>query len=433
MIAVYITFISICVFFVLVANIRTKSLSFYLGSEHYGAVVSAASIVAAFTGGSAIVNTTGLAGQYGLWAFFDVLPSVLGLLICALFVKIKFFGKTFSANFFNVEGALYDKRAITVHYAQVALLYTLVIAAQLRAIATFASELNIPVWLGIGVCCLTVAAYASRGFDSVTRTDVAQLFLMLPMYIILAHIAFEPQVSIAAQPSTAPASMPFPLAIALCLPFFFLPISQEIHQRGAAADSEKTVGRSYLLAAITYLILASLLVITFKHSPKLGLVQIIKGANPVASILVAIGVLSAILSTLDTSTNIASHAVEQLPYMKSLDSAKIQVLLLVIGSILFLFFPTVLSLILFALFVYMAGPALSFIAIYLGLHPKHCAIVGALFVALQTTGQFKPSVFTHLPFMPSTIRNMDTIQIGLIFLILQIITLGIMRVYRRLT
>lgn len=309
----------------------------------------------------------------------------------------------------------------------------MVISAQLRAIASVSNELNIPVWLAVSVCCITVATYAFRGFAAVTKTDIAQLFFMLPMYIILAYIAFEPVSTKVAPMNPSHSQMPFALAAALCLPLFFLPISQEIHQRGAAAKSDRTVGASYLLAAVLYLIIGALLVSSFSHNHKLGLMSIITSGNPVAAVLVAIGIISAILSTLDTSTNIASHAVENLPIMNKVPSPVIQILLLAIGFTLFLFFPTVLSLILFALFVYMAGPALSFIAVYSGLHPKHCAIVGALFVALQTTGQFKHTIFTQLPFMPGIVKSMDSIQVGLGLLLIQIGTLIIMHVYRRLT
>jgi hypothetical protein len=225
--------------------------------------------------------------------------------------------------------------------------------------------------------------------------------------------------------------MPVPLAIALCLPAIFLPISQELHQRGASAKSEKAVGRSYFVAAALYLLLGSLLVTAFSHTPTLDLMAIVKGPNPVAAVLVAVGILSAILSTLDTSTNIASHAAEQLPFINRLPSPGIQVFLLAIGSVLFLFFPTVLSLILFALFVYMAGPALSFIAVYSGIHPRQASIIGAIFVGLQTAGQFKGAELANLPHIPVIARSIDNVQIGLILLLFQIIILVAVRLYRR--
>ena len=427
MITVYTSLILICLLFIAVAHLKKTPLSFYLGSQKYGPIISATSIVAAFTGGGAVLNTSGLATQYGNWALFDVFPSVLGLLLCALFVRVKFFGKSFSANFFNVEGSLYDRRAILVHYAQIGLLYTLVIAAQLRAVATVAVQLNIPVWLAIAVCCVTVAAYASRGFNAVTKTDVAQLLLMLPMYFILAYIAFEPAVK---SPALQVNSMPVPLVLALCLPLFFLPISQEIHQRGAAAE-EKAVGTSYLLAAIIYLLMGLLLVTAFSKNHNLSLIALITGTNPFAAAVIAIGVFAAILSTLDTSTNIASHAFQQLPRIEQLPPSFVQAGLLAVGSILFLFFPTILSLILFALFVYMAGPALSFVAMYSGIHPKKTAFIGAVFVALQTTGQFRPTVFTQLPLMPKSFQQMDSIQIGLALILIQIFVLVVMKLRRK--
>ena len=431
MTTVYIAMALVCILFLVVAHTRSHPLSFYLGSQHYGPIISAMSIVAAFTGGGAILNTSGLAAKYGNWAYFDVMPAVVGLLLSAILVRIKFFGKTFSATFFDVNSAVYDKKAITVHYAQIALLYTLVIAAQLRAVATVAAHMNMPAWLAVALCCITVAMYSFRGFDAVTRTDVVQLILMLPMYMILAYVACEPQVVATSTEVLNKSAMPIPLAIALCLPVFFLPISQELHQRGASAINETTVGKSYIIAGVLYLLLGSVLVTAFSHAPALDLMAIVNGRNPVAAVLVSVGILSAILSTLDTSTNIASHAAEQLPLMNRVPSAVIQVILLAIGSILFLFFPTVLSLILFALFVYMAGPALSFVAVYGGIHPRHSAIVGTIFVALQTAGQFEYVAFTNLPHMPAIMRTIDNVQIGLILLIIQIAVLAIVRICRR--
>ena len=435
MIVVYIALISVCAFFIAVAHVSTRPFSFYLGSQRYGPLITAASIVAAFTGGSAIINTTGLAAKFGHWAFFDVFPAVVGLLLSAILVRIRFFGKSFSQGFFSVDGALYDRRAVTIHYAQIALLYTLVVSAQLRAVATLATQIGIPVWLAVALSCITVAVYSYRGFDAVTRTDLAQLCCMVPMYIILAFIAFETISPETIPETTAPqAQMPLSLAIALCLPVVFLPISQEIHQRGAAAVTEKAVGASYLLAAILYLGFGSLLVIAFAHTPTLRSYGYSERHESYRCGTCSDRYLLRQSCPPSTrSTNIASHAVEQLPFMHRFSSATIQSTLLVIGSIVFLFFPTVLSLILFALFVYMAGPALSFIAVYSGIHPKQSAIIGATFVGLQMVTQFKPAVFTDLPHMPTIVRNMDSVQIGLLLLISQLGVLCIVRLYHRLS
>ena len=389
------------------------------------------SVVAAFIGGGTIINTSALAAKYGNWAYFDVMPSVFGLLLAALLVRVKFFGKSFSVNFFDVNSSVYDKRAITIHYAQIALLYTLVIAAQLRAVATIAPYIDLPVWVAVVLSCATVAIYSFRGFDAVTRTDVAQLILMLPMYIILAYIAFEPKVATIVSAATQQTPMPIPLAIALCLPAIFLPISQELHQRGASAN-EPTIGKSYILASILYLILGVLLVTAFAHTPSLDLVSILKNGNPVAAILVAIGVLSAILSTLDTSTNIAAHAAAQLPLIDRMPSAGLQVVILAIGSVLFLFFPTVLSLILFALFVYIAGPALTFIAVYCGIHPRRSATVGTIFVILQGLGQTEYGSLAKIPHVPAIVQSLDNVHIGLLLIIIQVAVLVVVRLYRKL-
>jgi hypothetical protein len=416
MTGVYICTLAVCAFFCLIGHYRSKSYDFYKGSGDYDAIISAASLVAAFTGGSALVNTTGLASAYGSWAFFDVLPTVLGLFLAAVLVAIGFFGKRFSTAFFDVTSNNYDKRAVRVHYAQVCFLYTLVIAAQFRAVATVAKDIQVAPWLAVLVCGFTVGAYAFRGFNAVTRTDVAQLLLMSPMYVMLAYVAGEPTQTAAPAAQT---NMPWALAASLCLPAIFLPISQELHQRGAAAKSDTTLWQSYILAGCVFFALASTLVLTFSAAPGLTLSNVINGGNAVGSCILVVGITSAILSTLDTATNIASHAAQKLSPLERLPSWSVQVVLLAIGAGLYLIFPTVLTLILFALFVYIAGPAFTFVAVYLGVHPRSAATIGVIFSTLQTTVQLK--VVTAPSF--STVRNLlptqDPIHLGLALLVIQ--------------
>lgn len=100
--------------FLVVAYTRSDAVEFYLGSQSYGPLTSAMSLVAAFTGGGALLNTTGLASKYGNSAFFDVIPSVVGLLISAIFVVRGFFGKKFSSLFFDITSKVYDPKAIAL-------------------------------------------------------------------------------------------------------------------------------------------------------------------------------------------------------------------------------------------------------------------------------------------------------------------------------
>jgi hypothetical protein len=391
------------------------------------------SIVAAFTGGGALINTTGLAVKYGAWAFFDVLPAVVGLSLSAILVHIGFFGKRFSARFFDIESDLYDQRAVTIHYAQIAFLYILVIAAQLRAVATVAAQLQISEWIAVAVCCATVAAYAYKGFDAVTKTDVVQLALMVPMYFIVGYLAFEPREAASLTAGMTQELMPLPLIAALCLPFVFLPISQEIHQRGAAVETDNTVSSSYWIAAAMYLVLGSVLVLSFANNPALSFAKIVSGENTLAAVLIVIGLLSAILSTMDTSTNIASHAVQKLAPFSQVHPALVQIILLALGAVLFLYFKTVLAIILFALFAYMAGPALTFIGVYGGIRPRICVWIGGTFVSIQTFFHFEGGKLLDIDAIASLLPVTDPIRMGLILLFAQMLVLLAFALKRRFT
>lgn len=430
--SIYISVLLTCIAFILVAHIKPLKDNFYLGTGQYGSWVSGISIVAAFTGGGALINTTMLASKYGVWAFFDVFPAVIGLGISAIFASVGFFGKHFSENFFDIQGDIYDRRAVGIHYAQIAFLYVLVIAAQFRAVATVAEQMHVSVWLAVLFCAATVAVYAFKGFNAVTKTDVLQVILMVPMYIVIALMAFEsssiPQTDI----SNPSSEMPLSLIIALCLPFIFLPISQELHQRGATVVTDKNVIHSRLIASLVYAALGSLLVFSFSQNPNLSFANVISGKNTVAAIIIAVGLVSAILSTLDTSTNIASHALQKLPSFSQLSPAIAQIILLLIGVSIFLFFKTILAIILFALFLYMAGPAFTFIGIYAGIHPRYCAAIGAIFSSLQAFFHFEGGKLLKWG-IAENIPLSDPVIMGISLLLVQAVVLIILGVRRRLS
>lgn len=405
-----------CALFVAVGHARRTRTQFYLGSGRYNPIVSAISIVAAFTGGGALINTTALAAKFGPWAFFDVVSAVSGLLVAAALVFAGVFGRRFSASFFDIVSDAYDRRAVAIHYVQIVFLYTLVIAAQLRAMATIAGYVQIEVWLAVALSCVTVAIYAFRGFDAVTRTDIAQLALMAPMYVVLVYKVIEP-----AGPVSSPThqTMPTSLAIALWLPLIFLPISQEIHQRSAAVEMDRGIAASYVVAALTYGLLGSILVIVFCRSPHMNIGSLILGDEVIVSVIIAVGVLAAILSTLDTSTNIASHALQKLRPFGRFHPALVQVALLAVGCCLFFFFETVLSLILFAMFVYIAGPALTFIGVHSGIRPRTSASFGAAFCCAQAFFHFGGGAVLTDNEADSVLPLADPIQMGIAMVLLQ--------------
>ena len=238
--------------FIAVAHFRTSATSFYLGTRQYGATKTAFSIVAAFTGGGSIINLMGLAAQYGYYAFFDVLPAVVGLLAAGFLAYKGFFGRSFSSEFFDITNPVYSRYAVRTHYFTIALLYVLVLAAQFRGISMLSTSLKVPSIAGVVFAVVVIAIYAWRGFSAVTRTDFVQCLLLFVLFLVLLFVGFQPVVEGAIE-RAAFKPMPITLIMALSLPLFFVPISQEIHQRGASARDEKSLRSSYLIAAFLYM------------------------------------------------------------------------------------------------------------------------------------------------------------------------------------
>lgn len=145
----------------------------------------------------------------------------------------------------------------------------------------------------------------------------------------------------------------------------------------------------------------------------------------------AVGFFSAILSTLDTATNVASHAVQKLHPFRNLHPALVQGALLLAGGILFLYFKTVLSLILFALFLYMAGPAFTFFAISAGLHPRRAAAVGATFCILQSFVHFSMAKYVGMAELLKAYTLDDPLRVAIYLLLAQLVVLSALLVHRR--
>jgi hypothetical protein len=420
-------------FFIIICYVKLRSIDFYLGTGSYPAWISATSMVAAFIGGGAILNTSELAEKYGNWALADVFPSVLGLTVAVVLIFFNFFGKNFSKSFFSIDNKTYAALGVNFHYFQVAFLYILVIAAQFRGTSSFCEAIGIPAWLGVIISALIVALYSYRGFSAVTRTDVVQFFFLIPMYFVFLLFSFDPNIS-APIPASPQVAMPWSLVIALSLPFFFLPISQEIHQRAASAKDDRTVLGSYIFAAFILLILGSSLVISFSHKPGLSVLSIIRGNNIVASIAVAVGVFAALLSTIDTAVNISAHAFQQLPKFRSIPPPLLQSSILVASAIIFNIFPSILSLILFAMFIYIAGPALTFIAVWLGVHPKKAIALSAFFFTSHAFIQFRlPAIISsNFPIFSSVASLLsDKVICGLLLILSQFVIIIVLTLVRR--
>jgi hypothetical protein len=260
-----------------------------------------------------------------------------------------------------------------------------------------------------------------------------QLVFMIPLYFVVLLQAAEPISGAVSTAAVTQVQMPITLVLALALPALFLPISQEIHQRAASAKDDNAVGRSYILAAAVYLVLGGILVTSVALTPGLTIPGLLDNRNTFVVAAVAVGIFSALLSSMDTAVNISAHALQKLPRLSSAPSPLVQIGVLISAFIVFLFFPTILSLILLALFVYMAGPALTFVAIYLGVHPRRAAGVSVVFCALHSFVHLKLAAFdwTQVPQWAGTILG-DKNLTSMLLVGLQVLILLVLFLKRRL-
>lgn len=369
--------------FILIGRTAASTGDFYGG--RYPATVMAVALVATYTGGGALFGISGLTRQYGYWAILDCVASVAGLMVTSVFIMRGTFGKTYARDFFNPESRLSNPKFLATHHISITVLFILVIAAQLKAADQLAVQIGIPGWIGVVACSVFVAAYASNGFAATTRTDVWQVVSMVPLYVILAAASLgELQLPQQAVPSqSGPEIMPWPLAVILLTPLLYIPLSQELTQRTSSAGSDRDAIRCNLIAAGLIAILGGTLVASFANNPSISLKSLLTAPGFVVPVLVAIGIMSALLSTIDTAANLASKSFGMLPVFRKASPTQRAWLAIAIGAALYSFFPTVLSLIYVAIFIYLSGPAMGFLAIRLGLLPSTAAFICGVFIFAQ--------------------------------------------------
>ena len=417
--------------FLFIAFFKINRENFYLGSGKYGPGVSAVSIMAAFAGGGAIINTSQLSSQFGYWALFDVLSVFFALILASFLAFIGFFGKKFSQEFFSINRDHFDKPAVILHYIEIGILYIFVIAAQLRGVALFAETLGVPVFIAVPFVCVTVALYAHRGFSAVTRTDFVQ-FIGIMLLAILLGSAWVFQIELSEQSAVeiSKKQMPLSLIISLSLVVIFAPISQEIHQRGAASVSDSTLKRSYVLAAFLYLFLGASIVAVFSTSGLNSVLDLVQSSSPIVAYVAIFAMYSALLSTIDTSTNISAHAWQQMPRLRNLPPLFLQCLCLSIAGVLFLFFSEILSILLVAIFIYISGPAMNFGFVYFGVHPRMSSWIALAFVTSHVLVHIRFSEYFGGDAVEFWIN--DPKHISLLLLVLQFSILLAVGLYRRL-
>lgn len=345
---------------------------FFLGDQSYGMAITISAIVASFVGGGALINQIQLSGTFGYWALWNVFPSVIGLLIASRFVD-----RAVSDDFFNVRGSFYGLTVKTVHFLTISILYFLVLVAQFAGVSKLASALNVPSLAAIIFIVVLVSLYSRGGFTAVTRTDVIQFLIIIALTMILSLFSmFGNQAGPIEPPTTAP--MPTSLVIALCLPIMFLPFAQELHQRTAAASPNTSAKSVLLLSALFYGVIGVTLTHYVIVSNSSNLTTMIQTLPPIVGAIALLAVFVALISTIDTSVNIVAHGVGQVAGTTAENThwfPIIQFLALGIAAIAQVTSPSILSMIVLAMFFYMSGPAATYFGYRYGSQVRFLPII----------------------------------------------------------
>ncbi len=369
--------------FLAVGLFTKKSPDYYQGSRDYNSFSTTAGIIASFIGGGSIINLIELSNQYGYWALADVIPSSLGLLFAAYFVSRKYSNTFFKNNIYN------SQPAYVFHHSIILFLYILVMTAQFIGIGKLLSMSGIENthFLIIATACV-ILIYSFKGYNAVVNTDKIQFLILLTCFYLLllvTNIFFPESKEANSLVSIENTKMPLSLVISLSLPFFFIPISQELHQRSSASVNQNVLRKSFAVSGILYFILGGLVVYT-SSSASSGLEGII-GLMPHHSlrILMFFAVMTALVSTIDTALNIANHSLSSIIGKEKLQNEKVLLSIPILGCVLLLStqFPSILSVILLALFVYMSGPAFIVVAKNTGLTQRKTLIFSGVSILIH--------------------------------------------------
>jgi len=376
-----ITYVIGFIIFIIIGFLSRSTKNFYKGTGDYGVFTTSSGLLASFIGGGSIINLIGLANKYGYWAYADVIPSALGLLVAYIFITRDKANKFFYKTEYN------QNITLKVHHAVIVLLYTLVMVAQFIGLKKLAAMTGIS---NTDALILITAAlvwmYSIKGYSAVANTDKAQFIIMLLGFYAISFFSFTFLETEAKLQVGDKVAMPLSLILALSLPFFFLPISQEINQRASVAGAESTVKKSLIISGILYFLLGSITILAGIKASSPGLPGVIESMpTPIIGNIVFFAILAALISTTDTALNISTHSLSEVVKINAVKNKQYILSVPIILAVIFFSskFPTILSVILLALFLYMSGPAYMSLSKIYGLKERTALSVSIIAILLH--------------------------------------------------
>jgi len=343
---------------------------YVVGERNIGFIRLTAGLSATFIGGSAILNLGALGYQFGWYALADVIPTALALVLVGVFLvhRIR------SDEAYTLGGLIGENPKIKVLSGLLSVfVYTFITAAQILALASLLKPY-------FGFSLEVTAIFSSffvflyvmwGGYKSVMITDVFQFILMTFAYLGFVWVGFNfAGLEKVALNNTQTSAMPIDLILLLGLSFFFVPISQDLHIRLQSSRVKIEARGALFSSSIFYLLFGITSVLIGLTANSLGLQadapdQIVPlfldHAFGAWSIVPIVAILAVIMSTLDSvlfvSTSSLSEDVYR-PLTNKLPSVAVSRFcacsVFVAAVIIALIFPTILSLILSALVLYVS-------------------------------------------------------------------------------
>jgi Na+/proline symporter len=368
---------------IVIGIFRPKDSDYYLGKGNYGTFSTTTGILASLIGGSITLNLIGLAREYGLYAFFDLLPTSLALLLLAFFSN-----KERSLAFF--EGSRYKTNfGVILHHTVIFLLYYLVINLQIVAIRSIGPFLPIDVNLAIIIIVAAIWLYSFKGYSMVVVTDRLQLtFMIIFLYgVLLITSLFSDDISrriftVASEYK----AMPLTTILSLFLFFFFIPVSQEVHQRIVSAKNDLVVKKSLVASGLLYISLGAIIILTTIKYDLDGFGGILAFvSHPIFATALFIAISMAIISTIDTSVNIINHSFSRVveDRIGVIYPPVVSLIVFALATMTSLLFPTILSALLLAVYVYISGPGFASLCNILMLDEKTTVKVSMLAIGIH--------------------------------------------------
>lgn len=333
----------------------------------------AAGISMTYAGGAALLNMASLGHTFKWQGMIDPLGLLGGIIIVVVLIR-KYRGDKGVTISDLLSGS--NKKLSMLIGLITTLVFTLILASQFVAL----SKVLAPYFQGVNQTILTVIPstliflYVFKGgFESVTKTDILQLFF-IALFLILPMMYFITLEQSYTLPNSKPVfvKMPLNLMILLGISLIYLPISQDINIRVKSAKNTKHAVLGLIFGALFYSIIIATTTFIGIRLAQNGVVLedteqafsiFFKEYFPKFGIVAILAALAAIISSMDSfSLNaITSLSKDILSKANSLKTKSHNLLIKISAFIVFIFamsialwFNEILSLVLTALLIYIS-------------------------------------------------------------------------------